>query len=218
MKKVLFAVVYTGLMLLVACNNGDVVSEAELLEDTDDLHTLIETNEFLVQQLAKVREENEQLKNDLNSLQEENDLLIDDILTVKQQINELEDLQEEKMVIRNELDIMAKEIFQAMNVKNHTKLNQLVASNVTVNSVAATLEIGESETDDMTYTFHYINLDSINYIRQADFHYNREQEIFTAKYELTSTGSKDSYFEGEVILTFSRNSNWKLSSIRYNRQ
>lgn len=217
MKRVLFTVTVTVIMLLTACTNGDVDIEGELIEDTDDIQTLIETNEFLVQQLANVREENDELKEALNDLQDENNMLKDNILSYRQDVNEIENLWKEETAIRNELDQMAMEIFQAMSYKNHLQLESLVdAETITVNGEAETLEVRHEVGSNMTYTFHFISLEPIEYVRQVEFSYNPDEKTFTSKYAFYTDSDKDYSHEGEVILIFTNDGDWKLSTIRNN--
>ncbi|MCD8508500.1 MAG: hypothetical protein LRY73_00355 [Bacillus sp. (in: Bacteria)] len=217
MRRVLFTVVVAGLMLITACTNGDVDIEGALIEDTEDLQTLIETNEFLVQQLANIRGENDELKEALNNLQEETDMLKDNILSYRQEVHEIESLWREETALRNELDELAKEIFQAMSLKNHRGLEKLVdEETITVNGEAETLEVSHGDGSNMTYTFHFISLESVNYARQVEFNYNPNDKTFTSRYAFYTDADKDYSHEGEVILVFTYDRQWKLSSIRNN--
>ncbi|MFA9555899.1 hypothetical protein ACERII_01130 [Evansella sp. AB-rgal1] len=215
MKKVLFTGIFTGLILLNACttNNGDI--EVNSIEDTDDLQKLIETNEYLVQKQSELQEENEALKDRISSLEEENGNLKDDILTYRQQIHQLDNDLREELQIRNYLDELAKDILQAMHERDHSELHKLVHSNVQVNSLDERLEISDS--DNHIYTFHYISLDSVNYVRQVDFEYNKENNMFQSRYTLYSSGGKDMRSDGDILLTFTFDNEWKLYSIMYNR-
>ncbi|MDG5786804.1 hypothetical protein QA612_04815 [Evansella sp. AB-P1] len=220
MKKVLFTVLTTGLILLTACTNGDASSEGENIdenvinEETDDLQTLIETNEYLVQEQTRLREENDEYKVQIADLEAENATLKNDILTFKQQINAVEDFRKEELALRRELDELAMDIFKAMDERNHIFLERSVHSNIVINEESDALEI--SDTENMSYTFQYITLSPYNYIRQVDFEYDKDEKVFTSRYSFHTTDQKDIQNQGDIIMTFALDSRWKLRSIIYN--
>ncbi|MBU9721867.1 MULTISPECIES: hypothetical protein [Bacillaceae] len=212
MKRVLLITVTAIIfLLLTGCINGDE-GQLEPIEDTGDIETLISTNQQLVQQIESYKDENTSLQEQVKELEEENRSLKDNILTYRQELIEKDNLREEELVTRDYLDELAKEIFQAMNDRDHYFLEGIVAENIQVNANAETLDMHD-ENGRLYYTFHYISLDSVNYIRQTSFNYDFDEEVFESEYSLTTGDSKDYTFDGGIKLTFIYEDEWRLSSI-----
>ncbi|MBU9713843.1 hypothetical protein [Evansella tamaricis] len=212
MIKVLKGAIITSLFILItACSDG-AEDDLESIEDTDDIETLISTNQRLVEQVESEREENRVLQERLEDLEAENMSLKDNILTYRQELIEKDNLRTEELTIRNEVDELAKEIFQAMHERNHLYLEELVADNIFVDSNSDRLEIYDDE-GRLYYTLHYIPLNTVNYVRQKSFQYNQESETFVAEYVLYSADSKDFQLDAGVEMTFVFDGEWKLFSM-----
>lgn len=195
----------------IACNNDSGNINTDMLAETDDIQTLIETNEYLVQQLSKEQKEVEALNERIDKLESENLELKDNILTYKQQIYELEDRMTEERLLRNELDKKAKDIFEAMNEKNHHLIESIVANNIRLDHQKDLLEI---DSDHGLQSFSYITLKNIDYIRQANYEYDLEKGIFVSEYILSS-GGKEATRDETIYLTFAKQEDWKLVQISY---
>ncbi|SDZ02916.1 hypothetical protein SAMN05421736_105141 [Evansella caseinilytica] len=216
MRKVLFTVYFTGLILIAitACTDGDA-DDLDFMENADetDVETLLAANEKLLEQLEKEKVEADLLKERIQELEEENAVFKDDLLTYKQQMIELEDGYEQELSLRNQLDDMAKNIFMAMDEKNHEFLQNSVADNVIVVPSSEVLETYAP--DDQLDTFHYLQLNDVKYIRQVDFFYDKGENRFVTEYFIYSVGDKNPGYNGEVELIFTYEDSWKLSSIKY---
>jgi|SRR5690554_1357906 len=204
--------VFSLTIFITGCSEEDNYVNSDKLEETDDLQTLIETNEYLIKQLEKEQEEVDELKETIDQLKNENMDLKDNILTYKQQIYELEDQMIEERELRNELDEMAKTIFDAMNQKNHNLLETLIANNI---QVSADKEILDIVDDNGKYSFQYLSLSNVYYVRQSDYKYDHEEGSFITKYTLYAASVKGDLQEEEVYLTFKKDGDWKLARISY---
>ena len=219
MKKVFYTVFITGLLLSSGCTDDDVPTDADqnidvTIDQTEDLDTLISTNERLVQEVSNERKENDNLKERISDLENENTLLKDDLLTYKQQLIELENFRVQEINLRNDIDAISKNIFQAMHLENYSLLEDMTAENITVSEVNNTLEINGEEED--IHTFHFLQLNTVNYVRQTSFEHNNEENEILSVYTFYSAGGKDVHVDREVVLNFIKEDKWKLKSIRYN--
>ncbi|ADU31241.1 hypothetical protein [Evansella cellulosilytica] len=206
MKRVFLSACFAFTVLLVACSNEQTNGAVDYLEDTDDIETLIERNQSLAAQVTNLQEENEQLSSQMENLSSENIELKDDIFNYRQQLLELRDEIEETVSVRNDLDELAADIFIAMDEENHIYLERVVGDNITVNRAESQLLINDSNS--FVYSFPYISMDTINYVRQSEYDYNKDENIFTAKYLIYQSANKAQF--QEVTLTFEYDENWKL--------
>lgn len=203
-----------GLLFVSSCsgNEGDI-GESLNNESMDDLETLIATNEQLVSRLESELQEREQLQEEMLQLEEENLMLKDDILTYKQQAIELEQTHRYEQELRQEIDEISHSFFQLMDETNHAEIGHMVTDNISTNTSTDSLELIDVE--GVERTFHYLQLDSINYIRQRLFSYDEETEEVLVEYEFHSGDEEDFQFEGGVEIIYVKEEDWKLSSIRY---
>lgn len=212
MMKTLFSIMI-ACFLLIACSDGNSVEEIDNLEETEDVETLISTNEKLVEQLERKLEEKNQLQDRIKSLEDENSKLKDDILTYKQETIEIEKRHKIELSLRDELDVKARKFFQSMHEEKHDQLEQAVSSNISVVSKENILNI--TDPDGIIRNFHYLQLDTVLYLRQSSFSFDHDEQIFTARYELYSDSDNSMIFDSEVELVFVDEDEWKVSSIRY---
>ncbi|WP_280769348.1 hypothetical protein [Salipaludibacillus daqingensis] len=214
MNKTLFSTMI-ACFLLISCSDESSVEQVNNLEDTDDVETLISTNEKLVEQLEKELAEKDQLQERIVSLENENKDLKDDILTYKQQAIELEEMHHFELSLRHDLDILARQFFQSMHEEQHEKVEEVISTDIEVDAEDDTLKI--TEQDGIERSFHYLQLDSVVYIRQKSFSYDHDDEIFISRYEFYSATEEDEKInlEGGVEIIFINDVDWKVSSIRY---
>lgn len=211
-KYKLSIVLLIVIAFIFGCTNKNEQWNTDALEDTDDIETLVKTNEQLIQQIEEKKEEIETLEQTIEKLQTENMELKDDILTYKQQIYELEDRMEEERLLRNELDEKAMHLFEAMNEKNHQVIESIVGNNITVNRDLEQLEIDSEQTEQ---TFPYLTLETVRYVRQANYEFDWEEERFVTEYIMYTGGVKEPFREEIVYLTFEKDLDWQVVSISY---
>ncbi|WP_416151329.1 hypothetical protein ACM26V_10285 [Salipaludibacillus sp. HK11] len=212
MKKTLFST-FIAFFLLMACSDNNTVEQVDNVEDTDDVETLISTNEKLVEQLEKELEEKEKLLDQIQDLGDENMTLKDDILTYKQQAIELEDRHEYELTLRDELDEKARHFFQAMHEADEDKMGDILSSNIVIDSENNILNIMDA--DGLQRSFHYLQLDSVIFIRQTTFSFDHEEEEFLLRYEFYSDDDGKMDLDGGIEIKFVNEEAWNVSSIRY---
>ncbi|UCZ52053.1 hypothetical protein LGQ02_14505 [Bacillus shivajii] len=216
LKTVHFPIALIFILMIAACSDENSSGD---LEDYENLHdydidTLISTNEKLVNQLEHEREKNQQLIEQGKEIKEENAKLKDDILTYKQQVIQVENLRDTEQQLRNELDERSKDIFQAMHEADYMRLEEYVGKNIKVNNENEVLQV-ENDKGEVN-TFHLLNLSQVNYVRQTQFEYDPEVDTFVLEYTFFTTGGKGMHYDFEVVLTYLKDGEWKLSSIMYN--
>ncbi|PYZ93590.1 hypothetical protein CR194_10525 [Salipaludibacillus keqinensis] len=213
MKKILLITLLFFIVMVGCSNNDPVEPAADSVDNTEDLETLISTNERLVDQLEKELEEKESLFERIQTLEEENMELKDDLLTYKQQTIEIEDRHEKELSLRHDLDYKSREFFQAMHEREHEQVEELTSSSITIDSEAEILHLTDQE--GIERSFHYLQLDSVIYSRQRSFSYDHEEEVFSTEYEFYTSSEESMHFDGGVELIFENEEDWKVSSIRY---
>jgi len=213
MKRTLFSTIIVC-FLLIACSDKNSVEQVDTLNETDDAETLISTNEKLVEQLEKELNEKNELLEKIESLEEENIHLKDDILTYKQKTIELEERYQTELSLRDDLDLKARQFFQYMHELEHEQLEEVVSSNISVESEDEMLKI--IGPDGIEQNFHYLQLESTRYIRQKSFSFDHDEQIFSSRYDFYSATSDEKMnLDGGVELIFDYEDDWKVSSIRY---
>ncbi|WP_096435808.1 hypothetical protein [Alteribacter populi] len=216
MKKMLILLFTT--VVLVGCSDDDFSSEDyEEMEESEDIETLIATNERLVNQIEKYSEKNETLKEEADELKVENDQLKSDILTFKQRAHEVEEEKEFELVLRNQMDEKARQYFLSMHNRDHDQLTEMSAENIEANESREVLLISE---DDLESTFHYLNINELDFLQIADSEYDKENERYVALYSIYSLDDGDEQdqdvFDGMIELTFQQvEGEWKVTSIQY---
>lgn len=214
MKCLKIPLLIAGILFFSACSDNEELNEQPMNEEAiNDLETLITTNEQLVGQLENELKEREQLQEKIQEIQDENVTLKDDVLTYKQHAIELEEKHEEELVLRSQLDEKSREFFQFMHEKNHSELENIVAENITINSESETLEVINE--DDISRTFHYLQLEKVIYIRQRSFSYDEEQNKFITEYEFYTESEESFQFDGGIEIVYTKDEEWKLYSIQY---
>ncbi len=211
MKRILFSTIITC-FLLIACSDENAVEEVNNLEETNDVETLILTNEKLVEQLEKELNEKNELKEEIESLKDENINLKDDILTYKQQTIELEERHQTELSLRDDLDLLARQFFQSMHELEHEQLEESVSVDISILSEDEILKI--MDPDGIERNFHYLQLGSVIYIRQKSFSFDHDEQVFTSRYDFYSESEDKMIPDGGVELVFVDEGDWKVSSIR----
>lgn len=213
MKRTLFSIMIMC-FILIACSDENSVEQIGNLEKTEDVETLISTNEKLVEQLEKELKEKNQLQDRMKSFEDENSKLKDDILTYKQQTIEIEERHQTELSLRDDLDLKARQFFQLMHEEEDNQLEQAVSSNISIISEDDILNI--TDPDGIKRNFHYLSLDSVTYLRQSSFSFDHDEQLFTARYEFYSDSDESSVVAKGVEMVFvDENDEWKVSSIRY---
>ncbi|AOM82401.1 hypothetical protein [Salisediminibacterium beveridgei] len=215
-----FGFIFIVAILLTACQNTVNEEEASLnLNDEalneEDLDTLISTNEKLVDQLEEKTIINDNLRDEVAELEEENADLREDLLTYRQQTLETEQYVTRYQEVRLTIDEMTRKVFMAMHDRDHVLLDTVTTDQIEPDGDRNLLVIETDE--DMTRSFHYLQIDSFQSMRQMEVDYDRENESVQVVYGLYSVDDESFFRNTTVNLEFIHgdNNEWLLDHIAY---
>ncbi|RNA70116.1 hypothetical protein [Alteribacter keqinensis] len=216
MKKLL--VPFFTAMLLVGCSGDDdqlSAEELQELDETEDIEKLIDTNERLVKQLEQYSGQAETLQEQIDELQEENDRLKNDILTYKTQAYDTEALKDEELALREEIDAISLNFFEAMHKRDHEQLSLLTSDHVETDEENDVIHVRSDK--EVIGSFHYmsLNVSELDFLQQTAFEYDSENDHCSVLYTLHSFEHEENDLIRVVELEFEKeDGTWKVSSIQ----
>ncbi|PYZ97386.1 hypothetical protein CR205_01935 [Alteribacter lacisalsi] len=221
MKKLLIPVFLTA---LIGCSESDQFSaeEFEPSDGSDDMDTLIATNERLVDQLGKYSEKNEELKEELESLEEENDKLKNDIMTYRTQFHQARDEKDEELDLRFELDELAGSFFEAVFSRDTARLEELTTDQIEVDDESEVLTVTYDNQLETTLRYDTLEFSQIDFLRLHSAEFDRQNSRYTAQYTFTffRDNKGDTEPENRMIeIVFQKeddvlNEEWRIASIQ----
>lgn len=215
----IFGFIFFVTILLAACQNTANEEDATLnITDEDlneeDLDTLISTNEKLVDQLEESMIENQQLRAEVSELEEENADLREDLLTYRQQTLETEQYVTRYQEVRLTIDEVTRSIFMAMHDRDHVMLEAVTTERIEADGDREVLMIETEE--DMQRSFHYLQIESFQSMRQMEMDYDRENESVDVTYGLYAIDDESFSRTATVILKYvNEDEEWLLDQIEY---